>query len=100
MRLTPFALLLFTASCTSTVVNGSPAAECDDIEPAVEIPLPGDCYEDELACPQEVPGKPWESNCGRAYMCEVEQPDGSLPFVCVRARDCSCLEEWEEHCGL
>lgn len=94
MRLPVLALVL--TGCFTTVTSFQP--ECDDIE-APPIPLPADCYEDELACPQDVPGEPWEATCGRSYMCQVEQVDGTLPFVCVRARDCGCLEEWAECSG-
>ena len=84
-------LFLVLIGCDVTV---EPPTEC--AVDKVEIALPEQCYEDLEACPQDVEGKPWEAVCGRGYMCEVEQPDGSFPYVCVRARDCDCLEEWAE----
>lgn len=90
--------LLFVVLVGCNVVE--PPAELPECDAEVDEPisLPEQCYEDLDACPQDVADAPWEAACGRGYMCEIEQPDGSFPYVCVRARDCDCLEEWAS-CG-
>lgn len=98
MRIALFLLL----SCCSSAVGVEPPedeAELECLPAQLEIARAEVCYDDEAACPQDVPERPWEAVCGRAYMCEVEQPDGRFEWVCTRARDCDCLEQWADCTG-
>ena len=91
VRMHTLPLLLALASCTTI----APPPECDHVE-GVVIQLPEVCYEDLAACPQVRFGEPWEGTCSRSYMCEMEQPDGSFPYVCTTAYDCDCMEDYAD----
>lgn len=69
--------------------------ECEIPEPAEPIRLPEQCWE-EPDCVTETAA---DTACGRAYVCNIEQPDGRFEPVCVTARDCDCLETFREECG-
>lgn len=85
------ALALLAASCAPVVTLES--EECGAIrEP---ISLPGDCWED-VACAPETEAA---ATCGRAYVCEYEQLDGSFAPTCVVATDCACLDDLDA-CGV
>lgn len=74
-------------------VESVPEEECEG--PAKPtIPLPADCW---LA--PDCTEKTMEAQrCGRAYVCDVEQPSGDYAPVCITAWDCDCLDELAE-CG-
>ncbi|MGL4442672.1 MAG: plasmid mobilization protein [Alsobacter sp.] len=91
------ALFLVLVGCSSAVEVEPEPIEC--LPETVEIGLPEDAREDADACPAAVAGKPWEAVCGRSYMTEQKQVDGRFEWVCTRARDCDCLEEWADCTG-
>lgn len=89
------AALTMACACNAVVSETEPDDESCDIS-SPEISLPSGCWEE----PGCAPENEQERMCGRAYVCEYEQPDGSNAPMCVVAQDCDCLRELDETCDL
>lgn len=96
----PLAIVLAACVVASLIVGcgpevaSGPVPSCD-VTPAT-IPLPADCWEDP-SCATTTEG---DATCGRAYVCEYEQLDGSFYPMCVVVQDCACLDDLEDFCEL
>ena len=83
------AAVLTTAACSPIVIDDPDPDDACEAEPDPPIPLPLQCWEDPSCVTDDGP----ISMCQRAYVCEIEQVDGSFVPVCMAATSCDCVDE-------
>ncbi|NUP10877.1 MAG: hypothetical protein HOW73_32940 [Polyangiaceae bacterium] len=83
---------LVLVACNHAVSNETEPDSCE-VENAAR--MPAGCWED----PSCTIDPDAEERCSRAFVCEIERPDGSVETSCKTAQDCTCLSDLASECG-